>query len=150
TPDVESYALEGAFTVAGVEVGPDEEQWTHAAATARPSFALLREHVKPYTPEWAAAISDVPAATIREVTREYLEAARVGATIEVDGVTLPLRPVAIVLGKSINNGWGGFECCWARTLLAALVGALEVPGGIMGTTIRLNRPSSNRMESVRP
>ena len=25
-----------------------------------------------------------------------------------------------------------------------------MPGGILGTTIRLNRPSSNRMESVRP
>ncbi len=150
TPGVETYALEGQFTVAGVEVGPDEEKWPHAAAVARPAFEMLRDHVKPYTPEWAAAISDVPADTIREVTRDYLAAARVGATIDVDGVTLPLRPVAIVLGKSINNGWGGFECCWARTLLAALVGALEVPGGIMGTTIRLNRPSSNRMESVRP
>src|SRR4029434_6936637 len=43
-----------------------------------------------------------------------------------------------------------FEFCWPRTLLAALVGALEVPGGILGTTVRLNRPSSNRLESVRP
>ncbi|HEY2996307.1 MAG TPA: molybdopterin-dependent oxidoreductase [Methylomirabilota bacterium] len=150
TPDVEAYALDGEFTVAGVEQGPDDAVFTHAAAVARPSFGLLRDHVKPYTPEWAAHISDVPAETIREVTREYLEHARVGATIDVDGVTLPLRPVAILLGKSVNNGWGGFECCWARTLLAALVGALEVPGGILGTTIRLNRPSSNRLESVRP
>jgi phenylacetyl-CoA:acceptor oxidoreductase len=149
-PDVATYALEGEFTASGVEVGPDEQTIEHASAVARPSLALLRAHVKPYTPEWAAKISDVPAATIREVTREYLEHARVGATIEVEGVTLPLRPVAILLGKSVNNGWGGYECCWARTLLAALVGALEVPGGILGTTVRLNRPSSNRLESVRP
>jgi phenylacetyl-CoA:acceptor oxidoreductase len=150
TRGVEAYALEGALTAAGVEIGPDDERWTHAAATARPAWALLREHVKPYTPEWAAAISDVPAETIRRVTREYLEHARVGATIEIEGHALPLRPVAILLGKSTNNGWGGYECCWARTLLAAMVGALEVPGGILGTTIRLNRPSSNRLESVRP
>ena len=69
-----------------------------------------------------------PRSTIRRVTREFLEHARIGATIDVDGVTLPLRPVAILLGKSINNGWGGYECCWARTLMAALVGGLEVPG----------------------
>jgi phenylacetyl-CoA:acceptor oxidoreductase len=49
----------------------------------------------------------------------------------------------------VTNGWGGFECCWARTLLAALVGALETPGGILGTTVRLNRPLSERHRSVR-
>ena len=31
-------------------------------------------------------------------------------------MTLPLRPVAIAFGKTVNNGWGGYECCWARTL----------------------------------
>jgi phenylacetyl-CoA:acceptor oxidoreductase len=35
-------------------------------------------------------------------------------------------------------------------VLAALVGALEVPGGILGTTVRLNRPAQNRQDSVRP
>ena len=150
TPDVEAYALEGEFQVSGIEVGPDEERWTHESALARPAFQCLRDHMKPYTPEWAARISDVPADTIRQVTKEYLEHASVGSTIDVEGVRLPLRPVAIVLGKSVNNGWGGFECCWGRTLMSALVGALEVPGGILGTTVRLNRPSSNRLESVRP
>jgi phenylacetyl-CoA:acceptor oxidoreductase len=150
TPEVTAYALEGEFPVSGVEVGPDEARFVHETALARPAFQLLRDHVAPYTPEWAAGISDVPADVIRQVTREYLEHASVGETIEVEGVTLPFRPVAILLGKSTNNGWGGYECCWARTLLAALVGALEVPGGILGTTVRLNRPSSNRLESVRP
>jgi len=50
----------------------------------------------------------------------------------------------------VNNGWGGFECCWARTLLAVLVGGLEVPGGTLGTTVRLNRPLSERVESCKP
>ena len=63
---------------------------------------------------------------------------------------LPYRPVAVSLGKTVTNGWGGFECCWARTLLASLVGALEVPGGILGTTVRLNRPMSERHRSVKP
>jgi phenylacetyl-CoA:acceptor oxidoreductase len=149
-PGVESYGLEGEVVASGVEVGPDEEVWVHERVAARPSFQLLCDFIAPYTPEWAAAISDVPAETIRRVTREFLEHARIGATAQVEGVTMPHRPVAVLLGKSTNNGWGGFECCWARTLLVALVGALEVPGGLLGTTIRLNRPSSNRLESVRP
>ena len=63
---------------------------------------------------------------------------------------MPFRPVAVTLGKTVNNGWGGFECCWARTLLATLVGALEVPGGTIGTTVRLTRPMSQRHDSVKP
>ena len=65
-------------------------------------------------------------------------------------VTLPYRPVAVSLGKTVNNGWGGFECVWARTMLAALVGALEVPGGTLGTTVRLNRQVTARIDSVKP
>jgi phenylacetyl-CoA:acceptor oxidoreductase len=92
----------------------------------------------------------VPAATIREVANEYLDNACVGETIEFNGMTLPYRPVSVTLGKTVNNGWGGYECCWARTMLAVLVGALEVPGGTIGTTVRLNRPHENRLKSVTP
>ncbi|HXG15813.1 MAG TPA: molybdopterin-dependent oxidoreductase, partial [Calidithermus sp.] len=142
-------ALEGAYIAAGVEVGADGAVRT-VADRVRPAFTLLREHVAPCTPEWAAAIADVPAATIRRLAAEYLAHARVGSTVEIDGVTYPYRPVAVLLGKTVTNGWGGYECCWARTVLAALVGALEVPGGILGTTVRLNRPAQDRLQSVRP
>ena len=84
------------------------------------------------------------------VAHDYLDHAQVGATIEIDGISYPHRPVAVLLGKTVTNGWGGYECCWARTMLAALVGALEVPGGILGTTVRLNRPAQNRLDSVKP
>jgi phenylacetyl-CoA:acceptor oxidoreductase len=143
-------ALEGSFTVDGVEDGPDHEIITHRGVGVRPAFAHLVAHVKSYTPEWAAGICDVPAKTIRRVSNEFLDHARVGETIEIEGETLPLRPVAISLGKTVNNGWGGYECCWARTLMACLVGALEVPGGTLGTTVRLNRPADNRWSSVKP
>ncbi len=143
-------ALEGQFTLDGVEVGPDEETTEHRGVTVMPAFAHLVAHVKDYTPEWASRICDVPAATIQRVANEYLDHARVGETIEIEGVELPLRPVAIALGKTVNNGWGGYECCWARTLLPCLVGALEVPGGTLGTTVRLNRPADNRWSSVKP
>lgn len=142
-------ALDGTFIAAGVEVGPDGVTRS-VSERVRPAFAHLVDHVRDWTPEWAERITDVPAATLRRLAHTYLAHARIGATIEVDGVTYPHRPVAILLGKTVTNGWGGYECCWARTVLAALVGALEVPGGILGTTVRLNRPAQNRLDSVRP
>ena len=149
TPGIDP-ALEGSFTVDGIEVGADQDTITHKAAAVRPAFAHLVDHVKTYTPEWAAKICDVPAASIRRVTNEFLAHARVGETIEIEGMTLPFRPVSITFGKTVNNGWGGYECCWARTLIPCLLGALDVPGGTLGTTVRLNRPADNRWSSVKP
>ena len=144
-------ALDGAFTVAeAVTQGPDGEEARHVQVTARPAFAVMAEEMRPCTPEWAAALCDVSADTPRRVALEYLEQACVGQTIEINGQTLPFRPVAVTLGKTVNNGWGAYECCWARTVLASLVGALEVPGGTIGTTVRVNRPHENRLASVKP
>jgi phenylacetyl-CoA:acceptor oxidoreductase len=122
-----------------------------STATSRATaYEMLARHIEKYTPEWAETVCDVKAATIRRIANEYLEAASIGETIEIDGKTLPLRPVAVTLGKSVNNGWGAYECCWARTVLAALVGALENPGGLLGTTVRLNKSRDNRHLSVAP
>ena len=85
---------------------------------------------------------------MRRIAGEFLDHAHVGETIDIEGKSLPYRPVAVSLGKTVNNGWGGFECVWARTMLAALVGGLEVPGGTLGTTVRLNRQVPARVDSV--
>lgn len=144
-------AVAGRFRVAAaVTIDADGVRVNHAGVEGTTAFQALGDHIARYTPEWAAAICDVPAETIRRIAGEYLEAASIGATIEIDGHTMPLRPVAVTLGKSVNNGWGAYECCWARTVLAMLVGALENPGGILGTTVRLNRPHDNRHLSVKP
>ena len=142
-------ALEGSFEMGPcIEDGADGEQWTRTGEKGRTSFTLLVDHVKDNTPEWAAESCGVAAETIRRITGEYLDHARVGETIEIEGRTLPLRPVSIMLGKTVNNGWGGFDCTWARTLMACLIGGLEVPGGTLGTTVRLNRPATSRQASV--
>ena len=149
TPGIEP-AIEGSFRASGIELGPDQDVMVCDGILARPSFSHLVDHVRSHSPEWAAPICDVAADTIRRIANEFLDHARVGENIEIEGTILPLRPVAISLGKTVNNGWGGYECCWARTLLACLVGALEVPGGTLGTTVRLNRPADNRWLSVKP
>jgi phenylacetyl-CoA:acceptor oxidoreductase len=143
-------SLEASFSGQAIETGPDEEVLAEGQLSGETAFNKLLAHMRPYTPEWAEGVCDVPAAKIRRIAGEYLDHARIGETIVIDGKTLPFRPVAVALGKTVNNGWGGFECCWARTLLAALVGALEVPGGTLGTTVRLNRPLSERHASVKP
>jgi phenylacetyl-CoA:acceptor oxidoreductase len=148
--EVLTPALMGIYQVDGIEVGPDDVVWEHQKISCAPAFQKLCEHVRNYSSEWAETISDVPADTIRRITREFLEYACVGATIEIEGECMPYRPVAIVLGKTVTNGWGGYESCWARTVLATLVGALEVPGSIVGTTVRLNRPGTDRLKSACP
>jgi phenylacetyl-CoA:acceptor oxidoreductase len=142
--------LEETILAEAVEIGADEAILARGALQGETAFAKLVAHMKPYSPEWAEKICDVPAATIRRIANEYLDTACVGQTIEIEGRKLPYRPVAVSLGKTVTNGWGGYECCWARTLLASLVGALEVPGGTLGTTVRLNRPMSERHKSVTP
>ena len=150
TPATEPL-LEGSVRVdRAVEAGPDGEQWNCDGVTAETAFSKLVAHMQPYSPEWAAAICEVPAAKIRTVVGEFLDHACIGQTVEIDGEILPHRPVAVTLGKTVNNGWGAFECCWSRTVLAVLVGALEVPGGTLGTTVRINKPHDNRHQSVEP
>jgi phenylacetyl-CoA:acceptor oxidoreductase len=149
TADIDP-ALEGKFTLSGLELGPDDDRWQHKDIEVSTSFGHLIDHTASYTPEWAGQICDVDPEVIKGIAVEFLEHARIGETIEVDGRSMPFRPVAVVLGKTVNNGWGGFDCCWARTMLACLVGGLEVPGGTIGSTVRLNRPAHERGLSVKP
>jgi len=133
--EVVDWALEGEFVASGITVGADGAREHFHEVSVKPTFQLLIEHVQRHTPEWAAEITEVPVETIRRVTHEFVEAAQVGATVEIDGVTLPHRPVFIGLGKTQNNGWGGTQCEWASHVLQTLVGALEVPGGHLGVRV---------------
>ncbi|MHB1122157.1 MAG: molybdopterin-dependent oxidoreductase [Ramlibacter sp.] len=149
TPGI-TEVLDGRYEADAIEIGPDDDVLADGLLKGETAFSKLFEHMQLYSPEWAEGICDVKAAVIRQVAMEYVDHACVGQTIEIDGKTMPYRPVAVSLGKTVNNGWGGFECCWARTMLAVLVGALEVPGGTIGTTVRLVRPMSERLQAARP
>jgi phenylacetyl-CoA:acceptor oxidoreductase len=149
TPGI-TEALEARVQVDAVEIGADDDLLADGLLVGETGFDKLVAHMRGYSPEWAQGVCDVPAATMRAIAHEYVEHACVGQTIEIEGQTLPYRPVAVTLGKTVNNGWGGYESCWARTLLACLVGALEVPGGTLGTTVRLVRPMSERLQSAQP
>jgi anaerobic selenocysteine-containing dehydrogenase len=117
-PSIKDFALEGEYTVNGVKVIP--------------SFQLIKEHVKKYTPEAAEKESTVPSATIRRIAREYAEAASVGTTIDIEGEKLPLRPVACIMFRGGQGHTNSAHSYTAMCLLNAIVGAMDVPGGTLG------------------
>ncbi len=113
-------ALEGEFEVNGIKV-----------TTA---FAALKASVKDATPEWAEAKTTVPAETIRRVTREFIEAAKIGATIDIDGVTMPYRPACVLTGRGTANAAQGRRSYWLANVINTLIGSTGVPGGIQAST----------------
>jgi anaerobic selenocysteine-containing dehydrogenase len=117
-PTIKDFAILGEYTVDGVKVYP--------------SFQLLKDHVKQYTPEWAEKESTVPATTIRRIAKEYAEAAQVGTTIEIEGEKLPLRPVACIMFRGGQGHTNSAHSYVAMCILNAIVGAMDVPGGTLG------------------
>ena len=77
-------------------------------------FDKLAEHVKAYTPEWAARITGVPAAQIEEV-------ARLMGTV---------KPMGISVGNGIGDQQNdGNSATMAISLIEAITGNLAIPGG---------------------
>ncbi len=123
-PDIKDLALEGTYSVDGREV--------------RPALQLLKDHVRPNTPEWAEAITGIEAGAIRTVARELVDNARIGSTIRIDGVTLPYRPVDVVIGRPVESDVHCYNNILCQHILVALLGALEVVGGHRGGTAERN------------
>ena len=82
------------------------EKWTHG-------FDLLAERVKQYTPEWAEPITWVPADRIRAAARLWMEA----------------QPGALEWGCAIEHTPNTIQTVRAISLLPALAGSIDVPGG---------------------
>ena len=99
----------------------------------RPSFELVRDHVLKDRPEVTEKWTTAPAATVRRMAREFGEAACVGQTITIDGVELPYRPACIDWARGTQGHKHGFHNCWLLKLVNIVVGAVNVPGGIMST-----------------
>ncbi|MBI4524189.1 MAG: molybdopterin-dependent oxidoreductase [Deltaproteobacteria bacterium] len=125
-PTLREPAITGAYELEGLK--------------ARPGFELLREHVAQYPPEKVEEITTVPAATLRRIAREFGEAARVGATITIDGVELPHRPVCVDWAKGPQGHKHGFHQSWALKLVNIVMGAVNVPGGILSTAAAGKKP----------
>ncbi|MGD2141827.1 MAG: molybdopterin-dependent oxidoreductase [Burkholderiales bacterium] len=80
-------------------------------------FDQLAEHVKAYTPQWAADITGIDADRIVALARRYAQT----------------RPAMIVLGgSSMHKGTNGWQASRAIACLPALTGNVGKPGGGFG------------------
>jgi len=130
-PGIGNLALFGNYKVDGVK--------------CQPSFQLIKEHVKQYTPEMASEVSTVPAATIRRIATEFGEAASIGSTIEIQGEKLPLRPVSAIMFRGGQGHTNSAHTYCAVCLLNAIVGAMDVPGGTLGwPPVSLGHPETGK------
>jgi anaerobic selenocysteine-containing dehydrogenase len=120
-PAIGDFALDGNYEVNGI--------------SCRPCWQMLKESFKDVTPEKASQVSTVPAATIRRIAKEFAEAAKIGATITIDGKQLPYRPVACQYIRSAGTHQKGLHTLWAIDLLQHVVGAVSVPGGAASVAV---------------
>lgn len=125
-PTLTLPAMEGSFVVDGVR--------------CTPAFQLLKAHLRKYTPESVSEITTIPAHTIRRLARDFGTAASIGQTIDIDGVTLPLRPACAHWYKGISQHTQGYEQGLAIAMLNTVIGAIDVPGGLSADTVYANHP----------
>ncbi|GMR09298.1 MAG: molybdopterin-dependent oxidoreductase [Anaerolineae bacterium] len=109
-----SPALEGTFTVRGVKV--------------KPAFEVFKEHVAEYTPAFVSQVTGVPQQQVAQVARELGENAMIGSTMEIDGMQLPYRPVAIMAYHMAQQELG-FQALRAMLMISMLLGAVGAVGG---------------------
>jgi anaerobic selenocysteine-containing dehydrogenase len=128
-PTFQDFALEGSYVVDGVQ--------------CQPAFQLMVDHYKPFTPEWAAEICGVEPALIRRIAKEYAEAASIGSTIEIDGHVMPFRPVSVECGRGWQSSRHGMVDCLVYAHLNAIVGAVDVPGALLGASSRSLKPEGD-------
>ncbi|MBM5810905.1 MAG: molybdopterin oxidoreductase, molybdopterin binding subunit, partial [Gammaproteobacteria bacterium] len=114
-------ALEGCYEVQG--------------RPCRPAFQVFRDILADCTPEQMAAITTVPAPTIRRIAREFARAAQIGATVEIGGRRLPLRPAAYNYYRGAQGHKYSSQANHAFKLVNFLIGNIDAPGGHVGATI---------------
>ncbi len=127
-PTFKDFALEGSYTVKWKDM-PEVQ--------CKTSFTLLKEHLLRYTPENAAKICEIPAATIRRIAKEFVDAAGIGNTIVVDGIEFRYRQAVYAYSKSYS-GSRGMQTQSACKLTNVLIGGVNTPGGWSGTEADLS------------
>ena len=119
-PTIGKLALEGTYQVEG--------------KACQPAFQKFTDILAECTPEAMEKITTVPAATTRRIAREFA-AADIGATIEIDGRTLPLRPAGYNYYRGAQGHKHGFQTNHAFKMVNFMVGNIDAPGGLMGVTL---------------
>jgi len=120
--EAHDVALEGTYNVDGEE--------------CTTGFALFREHVKKYTPEYVEEVTGIPAASISRIAKEIGDKVEIGATVTIQTEKgpkrIPKRPIAAHYFRGsqghVNSGW----TCLSIDLVNHIVGAADTWGGALG------------------
>jgi anaerobic selenocysteine-containing dehydrogenase len=107
-------ALEGSYNVDGVRVTV--------------TFELFKAHVAKTPPQLAADICGVNVRQIQQIVKDLGDNAMIGSMIEVGGMLLPYRPVAIMAYHMAQQELG-FQALRAMTMVTMLLGAVGAVGG---------------------
>src|SRR6185436_8558560 len=130
---VPTFAPGVTGTLEGSYVLPD-------GTPVKPAFELLRDRLAANTPEWAAGITGIPAATIRRLAREMGETARDQAfelpvpctdCWGVEHKTTTGRPVAFHAMRGLAAHSNGFQTIRSLAVLMTLLGTIDRPGGFL-------------------
>ena len=114
-------------------VGFDASQMPVAGAESYSDYILGTRDGTPKTPQWAEAITAVPAATIARIAREY-------ATI---------KPSVLYQGYGMQRRAYGEQVVRAGCVLAAITGNVGVPGG-WASGLGLQAPDGGGLWTVFP
>jgi anaerobic selenocysteine-containing dehydrogenase len=119
--EIMDYALTGNYEVFGID--------------CRPAFQIFKDKLKSYPPEQVSAITTIGVSTIRKVAKELVEAARIGATIELDGQKYSLRPAAVQWYRGAHAHNHSFLDNFAYKMINVLLGNIDMPGGHLGVPL---------------
>ncbi|QWD91254.1 molybdopterin oxidoreductase family protein [Polynucleobacter sp. MWH-Braz-FAM2G] len=110
----------------------------HQGKKVVPAFELLKRQVSETTPEWAAAITSIPADRIRKLALEMADTA-FGQEFELPiqwtdtwGEThqsVTGRPVAFHAMRGLSAHSNGFQTTRGLAVLMSLLGTIDRPGG---------------------
>lgn len=120
-PSIGRLALEGTFEVDG--------------KACKPAFQRFRDILDDCSPEEMEKVTTVPAKTTWRIAREFAAAATIGATIDIDGRTLPLRPAGYNYYRGAQGHKHGFQTNHSFKMVNFMVGNIDAPGGLMGVTL---------------
>jgi anaerobic selenocysteine-containing dehydrogenase len=110
-------ALKGSYTIDGKPM--------------RTAFQVLSDSLKDITPQFAEEVAGIPAATIVRLAQTFAKEARIGETIEIDGLKLRYRPSVLYTFRGLSAKEFGVQGWRTGLILNMLVGNIDAVGGLI-------------------
>ncbi len=96
----------------------------------RPALERFKDSISANTPEWADTTCGLNVSTTERIAEELYENAKIGETITIDGSEMPYRPASL-MAYHVAQQELGFQAVRAAIMVFMLLGAIDVPGGML-------------------